>query len=202
VPGSPEAEQLFAILIKHHIAITSTLVSSANVLPTFGTNAEGQPALRPAVRDAMAPALQQAYDYWLKRPPSKRNVAFFLRREMDLERAFVAAGGLLLTGPDPGGIAGNLPGFGDHCQIELLVEAGFTPVQAIRIATLNGAIFLGREKQIGSVAVGKNADLLVVKGDPVSRIADIEDVEIVFKDGVGYDPKKLLDSVKGHYGEY
>ncbi|MBZ5554654.1 MAG: amidohydrolase family protein [Acidobacteriia bacterium] len=75
-------------------------------------------------------------------------------------------------------------------------------VQAIRIATLNGAIFLGRQDQIGSIAAGKNADLVVMKGDPASRITDIENVEIVFKDGVGYDTKKLLDSVKGLYGEY
>ena len=93
-------------------------------------------------------------------------------------------------------------GFGDQREIELLVEAGFSPVEAIRIATLNGAIFLGRQDRIGSIAVGKNADLVVMKGDPAARIADIENVEIVFKDGVGYDTKKLLDSVKGHYGEY
>jgi hypothetical protein len=129
-------------------------------------------------------------------------VAFFLRRDMDLERAFVAAGGLLLAGPDPVGIGGNLPGFGDQRQIELLVQAGFSPVQAIRIATLNGATFLGGQDHIGSIAVGKNADLVVAKGNPAARIADIENVEIVFKDGVGYDTKKLLDSVKGRYGEY
>ena len=121
---------------------------------------------------------------------------------MDLERAFVAAGGLLLAGPDPVGVGGLVPGFADHRGIELLVEAGFSPVEAIRIATLNGAIFLGRDNQIGSVAPGRNADLLVVKGDPAARIADIESVEIVFKDGVGYDSRKLLDSVKGRYGEY
>ena len=113
-----------------------------------------------------------------------------------VERAFVAAGGLLLAGPDPVGIGGNIPGFGDQREIELLVDAGFTPVQAIRIATLNGAIFLGRQDQIGSIAASKNADLVVMKGDPATRIADIENVEIVFKDGVGYDTKKLLDSVK------
>ena len=67
---------------------------------------------------------------------------------------------------------------------------------------MNGAIFLGRQDQIGSIAAGKNADLVVMKGDPASRITDIENVEIVFKDGVGYDTKKLLDSVKGLYGEY
>jgi len=75
-------------------------------------------------------------------------------------------------------------------------------VEAIRIATLNGATYLGRQDRIGSIAVGKNADLVVMKGDPAARIADIENVEIVFKDGVGYDPKTLLASVRGHYGEY
>jgi cytosine/adenosine deaminase-related metal-dependent hydrolase len=121
---------------------------------------------------------------------------------MDLERAFVAAGGLLLAGPDPVGVNGLIPGFGDQREIELLVEAGFAPVQAIQIATLNGAIFLGRQDRIGSIALGKSADLVVMKGDPATRIADIENVEIVFKDGAGYDTNKLLESVKGSYGEY
>ena len=95
-----------------------------------------------------------------------------------------------------------LPGFGDQRGVELLVEAGFSPVEAIRIATLNGASYMGRDKEIGSVAVGKNADLLVIKGDPSKQISDIEDVEIVFKDGVGYDSGKLLNSVRGRYGQY
>ena len=103
---------------------------------------------------------------------------------------------------DPTGRGDVVPGFGDQREIELLVEAGFSPVEAIKVATLNGAIYLGREKQIGSVAAGKNADLVVVKGDPSKQISDVENVEIVFKDGVGYDTRKLLDSVKGHYGEY
>jgi imidazolonepropionase-like amidohydrolase len=95
-----------------------------------------------------------------------------------------------------------VPGFGDQREIELLVEAGFTPVEAIKIATLNGATYMGKEKQIGSVAAGKSADLVVLKGDPSKQISDIENVEIVFKDGIGYDSQKLLDSVKGRYGEY
>src|SRR6185369_6438049 len=125
-----------------------------------------------------------------------------LRRDMDLERAFVAAGGLLLAGADPVGNNGVIPGFGDQREIELLVEAGFSPVQAIRIATLNGATYLGRQDQIGSIAAGKNADLVVIKGDPSTHIDDVEKVEIVFKDGVGYDSQKLLESVRERYGEY
>jgi imidazolonepropionase-like amidohydrolase len=95
-----------------------------------------------------------------------------------------------------------LPGFGDQREIELLVEAGFTPVEAIRIATLNGAIYEGRQASIGSIEVGKNADLVVIKGDPSQHITDIENTEIVFKDGVGYDSAKLIRSVAGRYGQY
>lgn len=201
LPGSPQADRLIATLVNHHVAITSTLPGTAASVPIDAT-LDGRQPLRPAVLEAMAPSARDAYFYSRNRPKSDRNVALLLRREMDMERAFVKAGGLLLAGPDPVGIGGNIPGFGDHREIELLVEAGFTPVQAIRIATLNGAVFLGRQDQIGSITAGKNADLVVLKGDPATRITDIENVEIVFKDGVGYDTKKLLDSVKGHYGEY
>jgi imidazolonepropionase-like amidohydrolase len=201
--GSPEADLLITTLIRHHVAITSTLPSTAAAVPSREASVDGRPTLRPAVLEAMAPSLREAYLYSRNRPRSTQsNAALLLRRDMDLERAFVAAGGLLLAGADPVGYGGLIPGYGDQREIELLVEAGFAPVQAIRIATLNGAIFLGRQDQIGSIAAGKNADLVVMKGDPATRITDIENVEIVFKDGVGYDTKKLLDSVKGHYGEY
>ncbi len=95
-----------------------------------------------------------------------------------------------------------IPGFGDQRELELLVEAGFTPLEAIRIGTLNGAKFLGLEQTIGSIAPGKNADLFIVKGNPATNIVDVENVMLVFKDGVGYDSAKLLGSVKGRYGQY
>ena len=82
------------------------------------------------------------------------------------------------------------------------MEAGFTPLEAIKIATLNGAIYLNQQEHIGSIAVGKNADLVVIKGDPSTKITDIENVETVFKDGVGYDSAKLFQSIKGRYGQY
>src|SRR6185437_2195248 len=135
-------------------------------------------------------------------PASKIDPALLWEHDLEMERAFVAAGGLLLAGPDPTGRGDVLPGFGDQREIELLVEAGFSPVEAIKIATLNGAVYLGKDKQIGSIAAGKNADLVVIKGDPSKQISDVENVEIVFKDGVGYDSQKLLDSVRGRYGQY
>jgi imidazolonepropionase-like amidohydrolase len=81
----------------------------------------------------------------------------------------------------------------------LLVEAGFTPIEAIHIATANGAQFLG-ESEIGAVAPGMKADLVIIRGDPTANISDIEKVKIVFKDGLGYDPPKLLESVRGKVG--
>jgi imidazolonepropionase-like amidohydrolase len=204
-PGSAEADRLIALLVRHHVAITSTLPGLAASLPGVEASADGRPPLPAAVLEAMSPSARDACLYQRNRPGNKSaqaNTALLLRRDMDLERAFVAAGGLLMAGADPVGNGGVIPGFGDQREIELLVDAGFSPVQAIRIATLNGAIYLGRQDQIGSILAGKNADLVVMKGDPATRIADIENVEIVFKDGVGYDTKKLLDSVKGHYGEY
>lgn len=193
-----EAKNLINLLVSHHVAVTSTL-------PVFeGYAGEGRPLLRQQVLDAMTPEARE--DFFLVRqgPAPKRKIdpSLLWKHELELERAFVAAGGLLLAGPDPTGRGDVLPGFGDQRGIELLVEAGFSPPEAIKIATLNGAIYLGRDKEIGSVALGKNADLVVIKGDPSKQVSDVENVEIVFKDGVGYDSRKLLASVRGRYGRY
>src|SRR6202453_1881854 len=199
-PNGPEAKDLIDTLVKHHVAITSTL-------PVFESGSiPGRPPLRQQVLDVMTPEAREAYLYNRERPASRKpptdDWPLQFKRDMELEREFVAAGGLLLAGPDPTGNGGVVPGFGDQREIELLVEAGFSPVEAIKIATLNGAIFEGKQDRIGSIAVGKNADLVVIKGDPASHISDIETVEIVFKDGIGYDSQKLIDSVKGRYGQY
>ena len=80
------------------------------------------------------------------------------------------------------------------------MEAGFTPLEAIHIATQNGAEFLGEADRIGTLKPGKRADLVVIQGDPSQKIADIENVEFVFKEGIGYDSRKLIDSVQGAVG--
>jgi hypothetical protein len=198
--NSPEAKALIQSLVAHHVAITSTL-------PVFEHSIPNRPPLNPHAMDVLTPEARTAYLYARNAragatlDSATRALATF-RRDMELEHAFVQAGGLLIAGPDPTGNGGTIPGFADHREIELLVEAGFTPLDAVKIATYNGALFLGREKQIGSIETGKNADLFVVKGDPSKNISDVENVELVFKDGVAFDPDKLLDSVKGRYGEY
>ncbi len=199
-PTGPEAKDLIQTLVAHHVAVTSTL-------PVFESEAgPGRPPVRQQMLDAMTPQAREDFFLLRQRPSSlpapRLDAALAWKHELAMERAFVAAGGLLLSGPDPTGKGDVLPGFGDQRGIELLVEAGFTPVEAIKIATLNGAVYLGQDKQTGSVAPGKDADLVIMKGDPSKQISDVENVEIVFKDGVGYDSQKLLESVRGRYGQY
>ena len=200
-PESPEAAALIRTLVAHHVALTSTL-------PVFEAFMDPRHLpLRSEVLETMAPPTREAYLYTRNleltrgaKVESERALLF--QHGMALERNFVAAGGLLLAGPDPTGDGGVLPGFGDQREIELLVDAGFSPAEAIHIATLNGATYLGRAATIGSISPGKNADMVVVRGDPSTHIADVEHTELVFKDGDGYNSEKLLHAVKGRYGQY
>jgi len=197
-------QQTIRDLVAHHVAVTSTL-------PVFELFAPDRTPLQQRVLDAMS---QEARNQFLEsrvrldlpgRNPKTGAAAPLpwgplFTEEMEFERAFVKAGGLLLAGLDPTGIGGVIPGFGDQREVELLVEAGFTPLEALHIATYNGAQYLGESDRIGTIATGKQADLVVVKGDPSTKIDDLENVEIVFRRGIGYAPAKLVESVRGLVG--
>lgn len=122
-----------------------------------------------------------------------------LKKMMRWERDFVAAGGLLGAGADPWG-TGFMPGFGDMRNYEMLLEAGFAPGEAIQILTLNGAKILGMDQQVGAVTVGRQADLVVLLGNPAARPTDVYQVRTVFRAGVGYDSRKLQDAARGLIG--
>ncbi len=183
-------------LVEHHVAITSTLA-------VFETMVPNRPPLDQRVLDTMLPEAQVDYlknRIRLSSNPAQIAMATVFRKEMDFERMFVKAGGTLLAGEDPTGGGGILAGFGDQREAELLVETGFTPIEALRIYSYNGAAFLGQEDRLGTIAPGKAADLVVIHGDPSQHIADIEKVEIAFKDGIGYDSAKLIEAVRGSVG--
>jgi imidazolonepropionase-like amidohydrolase len=200
-PGSPEANALIKLLVDHHVAVTSTL-------PVFAQSVPLHEPLQARQMDVLSPQAKEAYLFSRNLvasragTPRANEFAQAYKNDLGLERQFVASGGLLMAGPDPTGNGGVIPGFGDQREIELLVEAGFSPVEAIRIATLNGATYLGLADRIGSIAAGKDADLFIVKGNPAAKISDVENVMVVFKDGVGYDSAKLIRSVRGRFGEY
>jgi imidazolonepropionase-like amidohydrolase len=194
----PPMQAMIHVLVSKHVAVTSTLAIFESIVPN-----------RPPLAKEQGPKAALAVEAWsdfittramLAERADSSDWPALLKKEMQFERSFVKAGGLLLAGCDPTGYGGVLPGFGDQRELELLVEAGFTPVEAIHIATQNGATYLGQQEQIGSVAEGRAADLVLLDGNPAQKIEDVEKVETVFKDGVGYDPAKLRASVAGMVG--
>jgi hypothetical protein len=169
-------------------------------LTVFETFTPGRPL--PPGLEVLLPQLRKQFEETHARTAKNQQSTYIklFPKAMALELAFARAGGLLLAGTDPTGSGGVIPGYANQRQVELLVEAGFTPVEAIAISTRNGAQYLGRAARIGTIAVGKQADLIVIKGDPSRTIADIRNVETVFKQGIGFDPVKLIDSRRERVG--
>ena len=194
-PESEAVRTLITDLVRQHVALTSTLT-------VFETFVPGRPL--PPGLDMLEPELRTQFEqrHATNANNTRSPYPALYAKATALELAFVRAGGLLIAGTDPTGFGGVIPGYANERALELLVESGFTPLEAIKIGTLNGASFLGRSGKVGSVALGKQADLVVVSGDPSARIADVRNVEIVFKQGVGYDSAKLRESVRGKVGLY
>ena len=199
--NSDPVKETIRTLVAKNVALTSTLpVFEAGAPLTQSGIGAASAVLNPRMLNVMNTDARVRYLTARSRIAADSPTAALVRKSMDFERAFVAAGGLLIAGLDPTGNGGVVAGFGDLREVELLVEAGFTPLEAIKIASFNGAKFLGEDARIGSIAVGKQADLMIVKGNPATNISDIEKVEIVFKDGIGYDSEKLIQSVQGLVG--
>jgi imidazolonepropionase-like amidohydrolase len=99
-------------------------------------------------------------------------------------RKFAAAGGKIHTGSDPNHV---VPGYAMHAELQMLVEAGLTPLQAIQTASMNVALAWGKSRDYGSVEKGKVADFVIVRGDPGKNISDSQNVESVFIDGKKID---------------
>jgi imidazolonepropionase-like amidohydrolase len=194
--ASEPVQQTFRDMIAKKIPMTSTLA----VYELFVPN---RPPLEERVLEAMSPDVRTEYLATRARIAEREGFGIppeVFRKAQQFEVAFVRAGGTLAAGVDPTGNGGALPGYGDQRNYELLIEAGFTPVEVVRIMSLNGAAVLGMDKDLGSIEAGKIADLVVIQGDPIAKPAEIRQVVTVFKDGIGYDSKKLLDAVKGQVG--
>lgn len=193
---SPEVQRTFREMVEHDVPMTSTQA----VFELFVPN---RPPLEDRNLEAMAPEVRAEYLNSRTQLAEKEGFGIapeVFRKHQLYELAFVRAGGLLAAGVDPTGNGGALPGFGDQRNYELLIETGFTPVEAIRIMTLNGAKVLGVDRELGSIEAGKIADLALIEGDPVRTPAQIRNVRTVFKDGIGYDSAKLIEAVKGLVG--
>jgi imidazolonepropionase-like amidohydrolase len=194
---SAPVQAMIKDLVAHHVAITSTLAVFEVGIPNRPSMAE-----QARVKEALTPAAWSEYVTTRAAIAERNNPTSLtmLKKEMQFERDFVKAGGLLQAGADPTSYGGVLAGYADQRGIELLVEAGFTPLEAIQIATKNGATYLGEEATIGTISQGKSADIVVLAGNPADNIHEIEKVETVLKQGIAYDPEKLTKSVQGLTG--
>ncbi len=194
--ASPGVQGTFRHLVEHKVPMTSTLAVYELYVPD-------RPPLEQRNLDAMSPETRAEYLETRARvaqdPEFGISPGVFAKAQA-YELAFARAGGLLGAGVDPTGMGGALPGYGDQRNYELLLESGFTPVEAIRVMTANGARILGEYDQYGSIEAGKRADLVVIDGDPIARPAEIRNVVLVFKDGVGYDAPKMREAVRGLVG--
>ncbi|MBA2250480.1 MAG: amidohydrolase family protein [Chitinophagaceae bacterium] len=191
--NSDEMKNLIRYLINKNVAVTSTLAVFAPYTNSEVVPGGGDSALLPEV----AKMVTDRWKYYQHKDSD--DIALY-KKELVWEKQFFDAGGLLVCGTDPTGSGNILAGYGSRKEIELLVEGGFTVVQAIKIATLNGAKYLDRDRMIGSVTAGKNADLVLIDGDLEKDIRDIRKTEIIFKNGTGFNSKKIFDSVKGKVG--
>ena len=192
-PNGAGFRALVAELVRRNVAVTSTQT-------VFETFVPGRPL--PPGLEVLEPQLREQFVrfHTANANNSRSPYTTLFSKNQAMELAFARAGGLLLVGTDPTGAGGVVAGFSNQRALELLVESGFTPLEAIRIGTLNGATYLGRADRVGSIAVGKQADLVVIAGDPSANIGDVRKTELVFRQGVGYDPAKLIESVKGKVG--
>jgi imidazolonepropionase-like amidohydrolase len=190
---SPAFQALVRTLVERKVALTSTLTIFETLTP--------QRPMPPGL-DVLLPLLKEQFEQNFRRTADNKESVYrqLFPKAMAMERAFVRAGGLLVVGTDPTGGGGVIPGYANQRAIELLVEAGFSPLEAIAIGTRNGARYLGREATIGTIAPGKQADLVVIEGDPSRTIGDIRNVDTVFRLGVGFDPRALIASVTGRAG--
>jgi imidazolonepropionase-like amidohydrolase len=181
-------------LIDRSVAITSTLT-------VVERRAPDRPPPPPGALDAMLPQLREQVEARLEaaRRGGPRG-GELLARYMAMEKAFHNAGGLLVVGTDPTGGGDVVPGYANQRALQLLMEMGLSVEEAVRVATLNGARYLGRDDDVGSIATGKRADLVLLDGDPAADPDAFRRMTLVFKDGVGYDSRRLFESVRGTVG--
>ena len=182
-------------LISRGVALTSTLA----VLERWAPNRTPPPK---GAHESILPQLQERYKENLKRrvKMSGEKGTKLFNRYMAMEKAFYDAGGLLVAGTDPTGAGDVIPGYANQRTIQLLIEMGLSTEDAIKVCTYNGALYLERDDDIGTIEKGKRADMILIKGNPSLDPEAFRDMTIVFKNGIGYDSQKLFKSVKGWVG--
>jgi hypothetical protein len=154
----------------------------------------------PAVMRTMWEELAQQFPTRLS-PTARETLDRLFALLLKLVKPMKAAGVKMMAGSDSGGSAGwAIPGFSLHQEFDLLVEAGLSPLEILQMTTLNGAEFLGREASMGSVAVGKDANLVLLNADPMKSAQNLHGVSAVVRAGT-YLSADALSAMKQRTGE-
>jgi len=195
--NDPKLIKLMQFLIDKNVTLTYTPTvfepfTDREVIPGGGSV-----ALAPYLLEQM----QTSYNQSINTKRDSLELKSF-KKEMKRVLKFHSMGGKITVGTDPTGSGKTIAGYSNQRLIELLIETGFSIEEAVKIATLNGAEYLGIENETGTLEVGKEADLVLINGDLTKDISNIRKMELVFKNGIGYDSKKIFDSVKGMVGLY
>jgi len=192
--NSPDVRRTIDEMVKHHVGLTSTLA-------VYELSSPSRVPADQRVLDALYPDVAKFVSDWYEKGRTANDSLWrrAMKKGMEFERAFVRAGGTLGAGADPCCISA-IAGYADQRNYELLMEAGFTPEQVVQIMTANGAKVLGIGDRVGTVIPGKQADLVVIRGDPARTPSDIRNVVTVYRQGLGYDSAKLVAAAKGWVG--
>lgn len=193
--NDPEMLELMNFLIEKNVTLTYT--------PTDREPFTGREVVLGGAEVSLAPYLmEQMQEIYDTRANTKRDsiVNVFFKTEMARIKKFYALGGKITVGTDPTGSGRVIAGYANQRVLELLLEADFTTEEAVKIASFNGAYYLNISDKTGTIEIGKNADLVLIDGDLTQDISNIRNVETVFKSGIGFDSKKIFDSVKGQVG--
>jgi len=134
-------------------------------------------------------------------PEPESEEAEFSQRVLEVKTLYEQGGGnLLIVGTDEPVYTSLLPGFAYHRELLAMTYAGIPPVAVLKAATINGATALGVDNKLGSIEVGKLADIIVVNGNPLEDIKAARNIRMVLKEGVAHDPESLLRSAVGKIG--
>lgn len=191
---NPDVQRTIREMLDRKVSLTSTLA-------VYETSTPSRVPRDQRVLDALMPEAAQAVARWYDNAANAKDAVGrqVLKKTMAFEVAYLRAGGLLAAGSDPCCLH-VIAGYGDQRNYELLVEAGLSPAEAVMVMTRNGARVLGVEKDVGTVEAGKLADLVLLQGDLSASPEVIRRTVTVFKKGIGFDSRRLIDAVKGQVG--
>jgi imidazolonepropionase-like amidohydrolase len=191
---SAPVQQLVDAIVARGVALSATTAS-------FELWTKDYVPVTPDWEKYLAPELRRAQKGFLLRmqqlpDEQARWFAAGVRKQLEFLKLVHDRGGIVVTGTDPGGKL-LIPGFALHRELKLLVDAGFTPLAAIRAATLHSARTLGVADRLGTIEPGKLADLVLVDGDPAADITAIGRTRRVWLAGAAHDPADLRRKAEG-----